>query len=467
VTVRIYRGQMNRPPARTLLEQLVRESRLTLEENCAAFERTAREHAENATLSPRQLSRWMAGSTTSARPVMQRVAQLHWHRPFDRLVERPQSRQQIATARATRDEATDPNGARTSHGQPSDQGHQPPTQLSAHETRPLPEYEGLEPLDEVGHRLWRLGRASAEAALHTLQLSVNEIVDLYETHGPARLAPTSVRLRRRLDAMLSDQRDSAYRRQLLALAGQASGLLSYMSVNLGQFAYAEAYGLEAFALAREAGDRGLMAWVRGTQSFASYYRKDYSTAAALADDGLTHANGGPQSIRLLINGLARALAYLPGRGYDARRAVEAAYSACDRFDVRDGISPCISMAAYSSGRVLANSITVQLTIGDYEAVLRLVRQIAPTVHESDSSWSRALVGLDHASALLAKPARDVDQAMQVADAAVRVAANSPVTSVVQRADALAAAMSRETREPAVQEFAARLRHLKVLGLGKV
>ena len=45
---------MDPAPPRTLLEHLVRTSRRTIEENCAAYERTADACGENATLSPRQ-----------------------------------------------------------------------------------------------------------------------------------------------------------------------------------------------------------------------------------------------------------------------------------------------------------------------------------------------------------------------------------------------------------------------------
>jgi len=77
---------MDRPPARTLLEVLIRQSRRTIEENCAAFGRAAEQLGERASLSPRQLSRWMAGEVDSARPVMQRVAEYHWGHGFSELL---------------------------------------------------------------------------------------------------------------------------------------------------------------------------------------------------------------------------------------------------------------------------------------------------------------------------------------------------------------------------------------------
>lgn len=66
---------MERPEPRTLLERLVQQSDRTQEEICADFERCARRQTERgATLSLRQLSRWMTGAVTNARPASRREA---------------------------------------------------------------------------------------------------------------------------------------------------------------------------------------------------------------------------------------------------------------------------------------------------------------------------------------------------------------------------------------------------------
>ena len=46
------------------------------------------------------------------------------------------------------------------------------------------------------------------------------------------------------------------------------------------------------------------------QSFCEYYAGRYDDALSLAADGLGCARGGPQSVRLAINGMARALGKL-------------------------------------------------------------------------------------------------------------------------------------------------------------
>jgi len=319
----------------------------------------------------------------------------------------------------------------------------------------------LEPIGEVAGRLWKLSDAATEAALSVLEIGTADIVDRYEAEDPATLAPDAVALRRDIESMLSARPSRSQRQMLLGLAGRASGLLAYMAVNLGRFAHSAAYSTEAYALANEAGDRGLMAWVRGTQSFAHYYRRDYTRAVAYARDGLSLAGGGPQALRLTINCEARALAFLPGRQRDAEQAVAQAYKLADQLDVPEGISPCIAFDPYSRGRVVANAITVFQTLGEVDRAVGLVEEIEGAVQTSNSGWSRSLVDLDHAATLLHGRHPEVEQAMHLASSALAASADRPITSVVQRGQALARSTAQFDNLPAVREFRERLRTVVV------
>jgi hypothetical protein len=78
------------PVARTRLEQLIRSSDQSIREHCDNFNRTAQVHNEpGATLSYRQLTRWIAGEVTYARAASMRVAGLHWGEPFPVLIGPP------------------------------------------------------------------------------------------------------------------------------------------------------------------------------------------------------------------------------------------------------------------------------------------------------------------------------------------------------------------------------------------
>lgn len=68
------------------LDRLVRETNWTIEETCARFERAARDMGEDATLSKRQILRWMRGDVGRARPVARRVAERFWGHPWETLM---------------------------------------------------------------------------------------------------------------------------------------------------------------------------------------------------------------------------------------------------------------------------------------------------------------------------------------------------------------------------------------------
>ena len=79
-----------RSTPRTLLEQLIQDSDRTVEEHCADFEMCARELDERgASLSVRQLGRWMAGEVDNARPQSRRVAKALWGHGFRELLAGP------------------------------------------------------------------------------------------------------------------------------------------------------------------------------------------------------------------------------------------------------------------------------------------------------------------------------------------------------------------------------------------
>lgn len=318
---------------------------------------------------------------------------------------------------------------------------------------------GLEPLSHVANRLWRHNNIATAPVLLHFGDALDDLVKRYETEGPAVLASDAVRLRQQLESILAGSLTIGQRESVLSLASRASGLLAYMAVNLGGFSHAHAYAAEAYSLARESGNTDTMAWVRGTQSLASYYQHDYMTAAAFAHDGLIHAADGPQAIRLLVNGLARALAYLPGRQHDAAQAVTRAYTLMERLQVPEGISPCISLGIYSRGRVIANAITVFQTLGRHGRVLSLVDEIADTIDDSDSAWSRSLVSLDQAAALIHRQRPDVEQAASIARNAVIASAGTPITSVIQRARVLKTATTAHLHLTEVREFHEQLRQM--------
>lgn len=254
----------------------------------------------------------------------------------------------------------------------------------------------------------------------------------YETRGPRELGPRVRRQRQRLSRGLAGFERPRHVAALYRQSAQLAGMLAYMAVNMGNFPLARAYCAEAFGLADFAEDTSLCAWVRGTESFCAYYEGDFRSAAGLASDGLRYEGKGPQAIRLLINGEARALAKL-GDEPGTRLAIDGALSLTARHGVREGMSPCLSFGPYSEARTISNAVTALTSLGAREQVQEFLTELDPIVDASSSVWSKSLTRLDHGKVLLVGSKPEPEMAAELAVQALTISAERPITSVLTRA----------------------------------
>ncbi|MFD4634846.1 hypothetical protein ACFVYR_36045 [Streptomyces sp. NPDC058284] len=299
-----------------------------------------------------------------------------------------------------------------------------------------------------------LGESFSSGMQRVAAETIDSIVDRYESQGPHQLAGETLLLRRVLHTMMA----AAPRPQAdhLVVASKTSGLLAYMAVNAGQHQLAERYCTEADSLAIAAGDTPSRMWVQGTRALNFYYMGEYQLSNQAAEAGIALGPRSPHAIRLLANGQARALARL-GDSKGAGHAVARSLSLSERQPhLPQGITSCISFAPYSYARTLANAITAHLSAGDVKQVLQYAGEIEGLVSGSDSQWTKALVGLDVATALLQQPRPDVERAISLGQAAVRAGNARPIESVRQRAGELLARADRWRTERPVREYAEEL-----------
>ncbi|WP_327391409.1 hypothetical protein OG728_38700 (plasmid) [Streptomyces microflavus] len=326
---------------------------------------------------------------------------------------------------------------------------------------PAPPIEALgfdDPLTIVRqtHRL--TGSNADNPVLGMVKGSIASIVARYETLGPQHLAGEARIIRETLHGILAGHQPPRTRTELFRLASQASGLLGYMAVNAGApYEVVDAYCAESESLAREIGEVPMEMWATGTRSLGLYYQKRYAEADDAASAGIALAPDHPQAIRLLVNGRARALARIGDRA-GAETAIGHALELSDRqTSLPDGLTSCISFEPYSMARSLANAITARLSLGDTSRVLAHADQIEELVEHSQSEWSRALVGLDVASALLKQGSPEIEHAMALGRRALRSGTGRPIKSVWARAVELYQNAEQWHKEAEVGDYAEELR----------
>jgi hypothetical protein len=297
----------------------------------------------------------------------------------------------------------------------------------------LPQDQGTtEDTFDVLTRIQRLHRGTVHPeVIRLLQDSVQHVVTQYETLGHAAIATVLLKQRTLTEKLLRECSHPAQQQKLYKVAGAASGVLGYIAVGRGNFPLARSYCLEAFQLGDFAQDPNLQAWARGLQSFCEYYAGQYDEALHLAKNGLSYAQGGPQSVRLTINGVARALGKL-GDTEGVHRSVHEAYDLMSRNDVPPGVPSSISLGCYSEAQIASNAATAYVSLRIPEKVQHYVDLALPEISKSDSPWSRSLVMIDLAFSMIRAKEPDLDQAVELVLDALSISAGRPIISVQQR-----------------------------------
>jgi hypothetical protein len=285
---------------------------------------------------------------------------------------------------------------------------------------------------DVLKRVQKLHASTAQPnIICQLQENIRQTIVQYESLQHSDIVPALRKQRAWIESLLDECGHPAQRGQLFEVAGATSGVLGYVAVGSGDFALARAYCLEAFQLGEFAGDANLQAWARGLQSFCEYYAGRYDEAVHLANDGLTYARSGPQSVRLTINGKARALGKLGDiKGVD--RAVGESYELMSLNDVPDGVPSSIALDCYSEAQTASNAATAYVSLGVPEKVQHYASLALPEISKSDSPWSRSLVMIDLAVSQVRAAHADLEHASTLVNDALAISAGRPVISVQQR-----------------------------------
>jgi hypothetical protein len=288
-----------------------------------------------------------------------------------------------------------------------------------------------ETLVEVVRRVERLRRKVDPLAVEALTDRLNILTAAYDSADPMECLDELRRHRSWLDENLGTVSDIRQRQSISELATKVSGILGYIAVGDSRFDLSRAFLLEAFELAELANRSDLGAWVLGMQSFCEYYAGNYVGALEAALAGLKKADGGPQAVRLLVNGEARARGKLQDRSGVAR-AVETAQEILSH-QSGPTVPSSIGLECYTLAQVAGNAATAYVSLADFSKVTEFVNIALSGPEIVDSPWGRSLVLLDRANAIVDDPRGDVDEAIGVAVEALAISAGRPVLSLLTRA----------------------------------
>jgi transcriptional regulator with XRE-family HTH domain len=312
---------------------------------------------------------------------------------------------------------------------------------------------GIEAPREIGRRRRDAGMSNLdEAKLGYLEHATRRAIEINESQPPAVLAPQVRGLRRHVGELLHGRQHPPQRSRLYTVAAYLSGLLGALALDLGQQRSAAEYGLEAYELANALDLPDLRAWARATQSLIAYYAGEYHDALAFAQDGQRWAAGGPQSVRLAINGEARALAKL-GDVYGVDEAVDRAFTLLARSPATHCVSPSLAIEAYCPARTAANAATAYLATGAPDRVQEYATHALTEFDRAGLHGPQALSRLDLATAALLGNNPEPEHGCALVKQAMTVAADERFESVNRRAQDFLAVARPWRAEQAVREVA--------------
>jgi hypothetical protein len=287
-------------------------------------------------------------------------------------------------------------------------------------------------LVDILRRVDRLRRVVDPEKLNVVAARTDAMISEYETADTSAQTAELQRYRSWLEDQLESLGDPGQRQVVCAVACKVSGVLGYIAVGRSLFDLSRAYLLESFELARVTESADMSAWVRGMQSFCEYYSGNYVGALEYATDGIRYAGSGPQSVRLLSNGVARAMGKLGDIG-GVHRAIEQALQSLDRQSQVPTTPSSIGLSGYNLAQVAGNAATAYLAADEPLKVAEFVEIALSGTAQSDSPWGRSLILIDYASAVLNSASCDPYESMTIAQDALAISAGRPISSVHLRA----------------------------------
>jgi transcriptional regulator with XRE-family HTH domain len=209
----------------------------------------------------------------------------------------------------------------------------------------------------------------------------------YSREPPGGLFPVARAYRVRAGELAAGPCTLREKRELYVRAAWLSELLAWLAHDLGHAVAAEAYAIDAFEHADQAGHGELCAWAADALSSITLYTGRPGRAAEAARKGITRAPAGhPLAVRLRAQA-ARAHARLGQREECETLLVEAA-ALHDAMPARTPSRPAVDTGMLASYAMTAYPASCYVWLGDF-AKARTYGEQAVAVHESAPPASRS------------------------------------------------------------------------------
>ena len=290
---------MERWQPRTELERRLRAGERTHAEVCKDFNDCAVRIGEKATLSPRQLARWLAGDVSKAHPAARRVTHTMFGASFNELVARPREASQPPAAVASPDSSTRDRNAGA-------------VQLSPPLRSAVDEAALNEELMLAARESASFARRAqpdlSQARLEQLDADVGALARDYLSHQPFAMVKPLIALRAELSESLERHPRVTFLPPLYDAYSKVSALLALACSDLGRASESETNARAALLGSELSESEAIRPFVRWVQSQVAYWNGDFANAIAYADAGLKFAKDRPQAQLRLLSQKARAMA---------------------------------------------------------------------------------------------------------------------------------------------------------------
>jgi tetratricopeptide (TPR) repeat protein len=252
-----------------------------------------------------------------------------------------------------------------------------------------------------------------KGTLDHLEAIVTDLDRSYATAPAADLFPVARAYRMRVAQLIGGRHTLREGRELYVYAAWLDDALSWLAYDLGDPRAAEAYAIDCFQHADQAGHDELCAWASDAMNAIATYTNRHAAAVSAARRGITRVSPRhPLAVRLRAKA-ARAYAWT-GRREDCYQLFNQAETLHDRLPSQAPMRLTIDTGTLAAYAMTANHSSACNRLGDFDDAKKHALA-ALAVHESDMGSSRSprretLARIDLAIALAGT--EELDEALE-------------------------------------------------------